>query len=245
MKKQLLLPILLLLLVISLIYFLLNSNNIDDIRIVTEEYPPLQYINKNGDLDGYATNIINATIEELGISKKIELLDWDKAYKLALEEENIALFSVIKTNERENNFKWVGPIGTLKVGLYRNYFDSFEIDSLEEAKEYKISAVKNYSYTEDLLSLGFENIVECNSEKEALEKLMSREVDFFLTSNIIISELIEKENIPFYAIEKEFNVSIDQFYIAFSKNYPDVLIKKWENALKKEKKNNTLLFIDK
>lgn len=69
-------------------------------------------------------------------------------------------------------------------------------------------------------------------------------MDLYLTSNIAIDDIMKTENVPFYRIEKEFNLSISQFYIAFSKNYPDSLIKKWEESLKKIKKEHNLLFVE-
>jgi polar amino acid transport system substrate-binding protein len=243
-KKVILISTLILIL-ISVFIFLKNSDDgINDIRILTENYPPLQYINERGEIDGFATEVILKIINDLEISKNIELLEWDEAYKLVLKEDNIALFSMMRNAEREDKFRWVGPIGTLKVGLYRNDFDDIEIRSLKDAKNYKISAVKDYGYTENLINIGFENVIQCESEKEALDKLLSREVDLYLTSNIAIDDVMKTENIPFYSIEKEFNVSISQFYIAFSKTYPDSLIKKWEESLKKIKKEHNLLFIE-
>jgi len=44
-------------------------------------------------------------------------------------------------------------------------------------------------------------------------------------------------------IQKKINISIDQFYIAFSRKYPDSLIEKWQKALEKVKQNSILLFI--
>ncbi len=244
MKKAILISTLILVL-ISVLMFLKNINDgINDIRILTESYPPLQYINEKGEIDGFATEVVLKIIDDLNISQKIELIEWDEAYREALGKDNVALFSMIRNAEREDKFKWVGPIGTLKVGLYRNDFNDIEIRSLEEAKNYKISAVKDYGYTENLINLGFENIIQCENEKEALNKLLSREVELYLTSNIAIDDVMKTENIPFYSIEKEFNVSISQFYIAFSKTYPDSLIKKWEESLKKIKKEHNLLFIE-
>ena len=247
MKKQPLLLLVILigiLLICSFLIYLNSKNDLNNIRILTEEYPPLQYLNENNVLDGYATNVVLATLKELKITKKIELLDWDTAYQLILGKDNIALFSTMKNKEREDKFKWVGPIGTLKIALYRNDFDNFGITSLEQAKKYKISAVKDYGYTENLIALGFKNIIECDNEKEALNKLLTKEVDLYLTSNITLDELIKKEGIPFSSIEKEYNVSISQFYIAFSKTYPDALIEKWQKALEKAKQESSLLFID-
>jgi len=243
MKKQILILILILI-GAFFIYVYFNQDNIDDIRILTEEYKPLQYINEDNELDGYAANVIKDTLRELSISKEIELMSWDEAYSLALNEENIALFSTIKNHEREDKFKWVGPIGTLKVNLYKNTYNNFTIDSLDKAKEYKISAVKDYAYTENVINLGFNNIIECNTEKEALNKLLNGEVDLYLTSNVTMTELIESENVPAEFIEEAFDIWIDQFYIAFSKDYKDEYIKKWQNALEKVKQNSTLLFIN-
>jgi len=239
MKKQFLVLVFIILLSVFFVY--INKQN--NLRILTEEYKPLQYINKDGEIDGYAVRIVKDILNELNISKEIELIDWDTAYNLALNEDNIVLFSTIKNKERKDEFKWVGPIGTLKVNLYAKVPNDIKIESLDKAKKYKISAVKDYAYTQNLKNLGFDNIVECDTEIEALKKLLSDETDLYLTSNIAINELADAEMISFDMIQKKINISIDQFYIAFSQNYPDSLIEKWQKALEKVKQNSTLLFI--
>ncbi|HOI59874.1 MAG TPA: transporter substrate-binding domain-containing protein [Candidatus Pacearchaeota archaeon] len=228
---------------VGIIFAYNNPNNKNNIRILTEEYKPLQYLNEDGELDGYAVSVVKDILKELNIPKEIELTDWDSAYDLALNEDSIALFSTAKNNERKDKFKWVGPIGTLKVNLYASIPNNIEIKSLDNAKNYKISAVKDYSYTQDLINLGFNNIIECSNEKEALNKLLEGEADLYLTSNVIMDELMEDRGLPLELIEKKFNISFNQFYIAFSKTYPDKLIEEWQKALEKVKQNSTLLFI--
>ncbi len=239
MKKQFLILVFILLLSIFFVY--INKQN--NLRILTEEYKPLQYINEDGEIDGYAVRIVKDILNELNISKEIELIDWDTAYNLALNEDNIVLFSTIKNKERKDEFKWVGPIGTLKVNLYAKAPNDIKIESLDKAKKYKISAVKDYAYTQNLKNLGFDNIEECDTEIEALKKLLNNETELYLTSNIAINELADAEIISLDMIQKKINISIDQFYIAFSRKYPDSLIEKWQKALEKVKQNSILLFI--
>lgn len=241
MKKRFF--ILTFILLLSAFFIFNNRDSKENIRILTEEYKPLQYINEEGELDGYAVDVVRRMLEELNISKEIELTNWDTAYNLALDGDNIALFSTARNNERRDNFKWVGPIGTLKSNLYSIAPNDIEIKSLDEAKEYKISAVKDYAYTQDLINLGFKNLIECETEKEALDKLLQGQADLYLTSNIIMNDLMEERGLPIDLIEGELNVSLNQFYIAFSKTYPDKLIEEWQTALEKVKENSTLLFI--
>lgn len=242
MKKRFL--ILALIFLVGIIFAYNNPNNKNKIRILTEEYKPLQYVNEFGELDGYAVGVVKDILNELNIPKEIELTDWDTAYSLVLSENNVALFSTVKNNERKDKFKWVGPIGTLKVNLYANVPNNIEINSLDEIKNYKISAVRDYSYTQDLVNQGFDNIIECNNEKEALNKLLEGETDLYLTSNVIMDELVQDNGLNFDLIEKKFNISFNQFYIAFSKTYSDKLIEEWQRALEKVKQNSTLLFIN-
>lgn len=242
MKKRFL--ILALIFLVGIIFAYNNPNNKNKIRILTEEYKPLQYVNEFGELDGYAVGVVKDILNELNIPKEIELTDWDTAYSLVLSENNVALFSTVKNNERKDKFKWVGPIGTLKVNLYANVPNNIEINSLDEIKNYKISAVRDYSYTQDLVNQGFDNIIECNNEKEALNKLLEGETDLYLTSNVIMDELVQDNDLILNLIERKFNISFNQFYIAFSKTYPDKLIEEWQRALEKVKQNSTLLFIN-
>jgi len=56
--------------------------------ILTENYPPLSYL-EDGAVTGYGADVVAAIQSELGTDFKPELLKWDDAYERALIEPNV------------------------------------------------------------------------------------------------------------------------------------------------------------
>ena len=86
------------------------------ISFLTENYPPFNY-EFEGEIYGVSTDILQGLFVEMNISAadiSLELNDWETVYQQTLNEPNTMLYSVVRIPERENLFKWVGPIAPQK-----------------------------------------------------------------------------------------------------------------------------------
>lgn len=76
---------------------------------------PNFYLPDENKMTGVATNIVKEILLRIGSNAQIEPLPWARAYKYLLEgvddnKENIFLYSMARTELRENSFKWVGRL---------------------------------------------------------------------------------------------------------------------------------------
>lgn len=97
----------------------LIASPIDKLTFVTEEYPPYNYT-ENGTLIGKNTAIITQILKlskSNQNSENILILPWAKGYEMALSTPNTALFSTLKTKQRESLFHWIGPLASHKTVL--------------------------------------------------------------------------------------------------------------------------------
>jgi len=86
--------------------------------LLTENFPPYN-VSINGKnfaqedhIDGIAVDIIREMFKRAGIQYNMTLrFPWDRIYKLALEKPGYGVFVTARLPEREQLFKWVGPIG--------------------------------------------------------------------------------------------------------------------------------------
>lgn len=102
-----------------ILFSCLFASPVDKITFVTEEYPPYNYTN-DGKLIGKNTLIISKILEYSKSSQTIEntlILPWAIGYDMALSTPNTALFSTLKTKNRENSFIWIGPLASHKTVL--------------------------------------------------------------------------------------------------------------------------------
>ena len=213
-----------------------------EIQPITEELAPYQI--KNGkDLSGISVDIVREIQKRIGNHKKILVLPWNRAYIMTQKKPYFALFSTLKTDERAPLFKWVGPLVHIKVKMFKNKNNKHIYKTLEDAKKVdSIAVVKNDALAQYLEAKGFTNlkIQIARSSKTNIERVANGDAELFpmneTSANYRIKQLGLKDKIvvtqipPF--LEKD-------LYIAFNKETPNSVIKKWQTALDEIKKDGT------
>jgi len=220
------------------LFFLLLGLSIcaQELKIVTEEYPPFNY-EEDGNIKGFSTEIVEEILRRMDKKIDIELLPWSRAYNLTLTKEGYALFSVVKSQDREPYFKWVGPI----IESSRSVFWGLEgkeygIKKLEDAKRYKIGTYKNDADEQYLIAQGFQNLDSVVSNEQNLKKLLSGRIDLWATGDTVGYSMLEKIGAK-TKIKPVFTIREEQMYIAFSKSTPQDTINKWQKILDDMKKD--------
>ena len=87
-----------------------------DIRlsVYTEDLPPYNFVNK-GRLTGFSVDLVREIMQRVGTIAPIQVVPWSRGYQKAMEEPNVALFSTVRSTQRETQFKWVGPLPPVKT----------------------------------------------------------------------------------------------------------------------------------
>lgn len=83
-----------------------------ELTVVTEVWEPYNFEQK-GKVVGISTEIVAATIDaaELEIAPGgIRILPWPRAYKMALSTPNTLIYTILRTQARESDFYWIGPL---------------------------------------------------------------------------------------------------------------------------------------
>ncbi len=88
----------------------LENSQASQVRVVTEDISPYQFINDQGQLDGYCAEVVNAMLLQAKQTPTINVMTWARAYDIALRLPNIMIFSLARTEEREQKFHWIGKI---------------------------------------------------------------------------------------------------------------------------------------
>ena len=110
------------------------------IRVVTEVLSPYNMA-ETGVFTGLSTEIVQAVMAGLGLNPKIEILPWARAYDLAHQSDNVLIYSMAKTQEREHLFKWVGAIPPTTWFLFGLSERPVWLNSLDDARQYHIATV--------------------------------------------------------------------------------------------------------
>lgn len=215
-----------------------------ELEILTEEYPPYNYM-KNNKIEGFSTEVVRAILKELNKEHlAIHMQPWARAYRTAQERPNVLIYTMARSPAREKIFKWVGPISDRKVWMYKLASRTdIQVTSLENAKKYSISGVKNSSIVMFLIENGFKvgkNINLIHNEDLNFKKFIAGRVDLISKVPMAMAMELKSEGMDMSLVEPLILVSGDLFYyLAFSLETPDKTINEWQKALLTIKENKT------
>ena len=120
---------------ILIFLFVAGISHAQNITLVTENYPPFQIKESGKPPQGFAIELVEAMKKYAGINEKIEVYPWARAYNMALIKPNTFIFSLARTKEREDLFKWIGDYFMATTAIYAlKSRTDIVITSLEDAK---------------------------------------------------------------------------------------------------------------
>ena len=115
------------------------------ILITTEHWPPNNYLSDQGKVIGKATTKVREIFDQAGLDFSIKLYPWARAYHLAKTEPYTAVYSIIRSKQREPLFQWVCPLIKQQPLFFVRLAKRTDIklDQLADAKKYMISTTRD------------------------------------------------------------------------------------------------------
>jgi len=214
-----------------------------ELTILTENLPPLNYL-KDGILVGPSVEIVKEIQRRVGFHEQIKVFPWARAYKMALEDENVVLFGMTHTKVREDKFKWVGPLATKRDILVAKKGSGIIINSLEDAKKVKrIGTLRDDTRERLLKSHGFTNLESVSDEQKNAKKLVLGRIDLWAYKKPGLKTVCELAVVDYNELEEVFHLREIDVSIAFSKKTSDSIVQKWRNAFNEMLADGTILQI--
>ena len=203
--------------------------------LLTENFPPYNMA-KNGknfaqnqNLEGIAVDVLRETFKRADIGYSMTLrFPWERIYHLALDNPGYGVFVTARIPEREAFFKWVGPIGPDDWVLLAKADSKIQLESLEQARHYKIGAYKGDAIAESLDKQGLKPMVALRDQDNA-QKLMEGQIDLWATGDPAGRYLARQVGVNGLKTVLRFNSA--QLYLALNKDVPDELVAKLQSAL--------------
>lgn len=212
-----------------------------NIRIVSEEFPPLQYQSKDS-AAGYVHDFMLETIRRVKLNQPIaissyEFLPWKRALLEAEHTPNTLLFALSRTPARENKYLWLGEVSNYQQSLHRLKSNPMNIKSFKQAKEQGLSiSIQNGSAVTDyFIKQGLQYGVDFHysmNYQQGIQQLFNGRVDLIALSEITARQAACQEGfdgdqlvpqIPIQALAKP-------LWAVFNKDTPTQLV----DAFRKE-----------
>ncbi len=213
------------------------------IQVVTEELAPYNYT-EDGKVVGFCTEVVQEVLKRANMEYSIQSHAWEKSYKLAQTEPDVLIYSIGRSAERESLFKWVGVITRLEVYFFRlKSREDIRINTLDDAKKYKIGAVRDDFRAQLLTKEGFTDQLDfASGDRENIVKLFERKIDIAPVDELTAFHTAGQEGHSFInEMERALYIkemSVD-LHLAFSQQTSDEIVKKCADALASMKKDGT------
>ena len=203
--------------------------------LLTENLPPFNmsvagtnYARDDG-VTGISSDILRAVCERAQVQcQQILRFPWQRVYQQTLDDAGYGLFSTARTAEREGLFKWVGPIASNEWVLFSKGDSSIQLNSLDDARRYRIGGYKGDAKTQFLLDRGLE-VQTALRDSENVKKLERGQIDLWVTSNQAGRFVARQEGLESLKVVQ--NLHTADLYLALNLQTPDELVQKLQSAL--------------
>lgn len=166
-------------------------------RLGTDDWKPYEF-QQETELTGYSVEVVQQVFKQMGIEiASLQLFPWARAEWMVFNGELDAVFSVTKSQEREDacffpsealaQSDWVLFIRKSDVGQLK--FDTFD-----DLKGKQVGVVREHAYTPEFWNfLNQErNVQEVAKDEQNFHKLAVNRVDFVAAEYVVGMSLLEK-----------------------------------------------------
>lgn len=216
----------------------------EPVVLLTENFPPYNMAT-NGknfahdeNIEGIAADVVREMFKRAEVPYDLTLrFPWDRIYKLALEKPGYGVFVAARLPEREQLFKWVGPIGPDDWVMLAKGDSDVKLDSLEQASQYRIGAYKGDAISEYLSEHGVAHSTSLRDQENA-RKLMAGQIDLWATGDPAGRYLARQEGVSGLKVVLRFNSA--ELYLALNRETSDELVKRLQAALEQMRAEGVL-----
>jgi polar amino acid transport system substrate-binding protein len=205
--------------------------------VYTENNPPYNY-KANGKITGLCTEIVTHILDRSRLNYQLSVERWSKAYRNTLTKSNSILYTLEKSDDTKDLFKWVGPIFETDISIFAKRGRNITIKSKLELNNFIIGVIINSGAKERLIKNGVsvDKIIEYADCKNMMLTLKAEDIDIVVHDDATVHWNCLRETggeNPFY--HSIFKLDEKSYYMALHIDTPKKIISRCQRMLKKYK----------
>jgi len=214
------------------------------LTVLTEELPPFNFV-ENGTLRGIATDVLTLMFEDCGLQNRcenVQVMPWPRAMATARTQPDALLYSVTRTPDREDWFKWVGPIISNRISLMARRDRHVRMKTLAEADALKMGAVPEFAATQLLLHQGYpaRSLDYSPDMRSNVLKLQAGRIDLFACNELAFAWMLPQLGLRLEDFEPVYVLRDGEMFYACNKEVPDDTVSRLQRSLDKLKKSGRI-----
>lgn len=213
------------------------------LRLTTEQLAPYNIV--SDDLHSVRGLVADKVLEMMRRAKLRYTLapsGWNRAYELGRTQTDTCVFSTARLPERENLFKWIGPLAVSDWLVYvrKDYVTS--VGSLAELRGVPINSYRSDAITVFLRSQGY-MVQESETQEGCLTALMAGRANYWaagaISGPLLLARLGASDK-----VRPLFTFHHNELYLACNPAVDDALIGRLRSAMQQMQEDGTMQRID-
>ena len=193
-----------------------------DLWVIADHVPLFSELGERGKVEGIAADLVRDILFEVDRPLDILSAPWMRIAKEAMSKSNVLVFSVIRTEERDDVFHWVAPVSRNLHGLFginKPYFESLN----DVPKSYKIGTLLNDYRYNVAIDNGF-NVRAYDTWHDLVEAIFKEEIDVLFGSQGAVDFGCEPKTFNCEMIKLTSKYDVSTAYLALSKKDTCLLV---------------------
>ncbi len=193
-----------------------------DLWVIADHIPLFSELGQRGKVEGIAADLVRDILFEVDRPSDILSAPWIRIAKEAMSKSNVLVFSVVRTEERDDVFHWVTPVSRNLHGLFgidKPYFDSLN----DVPKSYKVGTLLNDYRYNVALDNGF-NVRAYESWHDLVEAVFKEEIDVLFGSQGAVDFGCDPKAFNCEMIKLTGKYDVSTAYLALSKKDTCLLV---------------------
>lgn len=207
------------------------------LKLFTEDYPPFNMTDGSGRIVGMSTEVVQQLLQRAGIGHDIEMLPWVRAYNRAILERDSCVYATTRTEQRESQFKWIGPISETAWVLFARSDNARVINNLEAVRPYRIGGYSGDALAQYLIARNFD-VDLARADEQNVRKLLAGRIDYWASGRYSGAILLQREGVHNVRPVLTFNTTF--LYLACNLSLSDQIVARLNDLLARMRKDGTV-----
>jgi len=201
------------------------------LTVYSYENPTLNYRQRDGSIAGSSYDMVAAMMAVAGVAYPITFTTFADAVDQVKLAPNSMNFSTLRSAERENLFRWIGPICKKNYCFYIPAGSTVSINTLDDARQLSsVGVTEGWAAVTELEDLGFTNLQTWPTPNQVFRKLMDGSIDAAVLNDISIRYLAEETGYAFEEVTNALFLSRGDSFMAFSLDTQEDYFQQWQQA---------------
>ncbi|MDI3398880.1 transporter substrate-binding domain-containing protein [Pseudomonas sp. V88_4] len=202
-----------------------------DLQLLTDNHPPLHFMQGN-QLAGFGVDVVHALATQTGDRIQLQQVPLLRALRIASDTPDTGVFTVLRTDERDDRYQWVGPLIEVETALYARDNLQPPVHSLREADHLgRITVPRKWLVYSYLQGQDLNNLYGVETPEQMMRLFSLGRTDFVVSDTWSKAALAREQGMEPGRLQYQIPLMKQNTYIAFSPQTDPKQVARWQQAL--------------